>query len=76
MALGGNIDICKSFYLKGGSSYLVCGGSGSGKSTTVVRLVESWTEATGGKEVFKDVHIWYVSRTHLPHMLISQQLQV
>ena len=58
MATNGNVELCNSFHLHGGSSYIVSGGSGSGKSTTVANLVDEWTHATGGKEVFKDVHIW------------------
>ena len=53
-----SVEICNSFHLRGGSAYLVSGSSGSGKSTTVAHLVEEWEKVTGGKEVFKDVHIW------------------
>ena len=53
-----SVEFCNSFHLRGGAAYLVSGGSGSGKSTTVANLVNEWSHVTGGKEVFKDVHKW------------------
>ena len=53
-------EICDCFHFRPDTTFLVCGPSGSRKTSTVTSIVENWEEATNYKSKIKDVHIWQV----------------
>ena len=57
--MSNKIDTCENFALRAGTTFLVCGSSGSSKTTTICKIIENFEQATNDTSYINDVHIWY-----------------